>query len=335
MNLDPPESPRAPGGDPALFFTGGVKAGFSRWQEALDGWLDWFGVGQGKRDRLLRCGQGMTIRVCSKCGVEDRDTARRTADCDLRTCPRCGRTRAQERRECIRAATERLQPYKNGSWHLHTIPVPRDLEAGTTIARLRQDFDAAWSAWRALWRHLRTVGAQIAYVSAECAPGGLVHVHAMVWHPYQRGAAFARLRDIVIRTLRRRGYLKAAIYHLAKVASRGKGLMGAIKEVAKYVTKGVAVEEHDRAAYNAPDCEPWQTHPALCAQIELAWKGRRTWRVYGVCPPAERETPAEPKWSCPNCGHKEHTLRFELPINYEAQDLTALIRALALAGHRH
>ena len=350
IQLRPPAAPKAPGVDPVWHFRReGVRAGVSRWAQLTEEWLAWYGVPRERRERVSRCGTGMQVPVCKRCGVEDRESARRTADCEMRVCPRCGRQRAQKRREQIKAAAKRLEPYGNGKWHLHTIPVPRLLEEGTTIGRLKRDFETAWAAWRAAWSFLKAHGAQIAYVSAEVAPGGLVHVHAMAWHPFVAGGAFKTLRERVLRVLHKAGHgsqlesWRSMQYKVQPVSvEKQKGhrtLWGAIKEVAKYVTKGVAVEEHDRFQYGAPDSEPWQSHPGLCAQIEIAWKGRRVWRVYGELE-QEKDIQAE-TWTCPNCGHHESSMRYEMPEESPDSDLAALVRSLSLAaasvicGERH
>jgi len=331
MNLGPPERPRVPGSDPAFYYhPKGERVGFAAWQLHTREWLQWYGARPERADRITRCGTGIQVPVCKRCGVEDRDSARRTADCEMRICPRCARQAAQQRRECIRAAFVKYQPFKNGFWHLHTIPVHYPRDGGTTLARLRYDFDSAWKAFRAAWKFLKARGAQIAYASAECAPGGLVHVHAMIWHPYVSGSAFAALRETVLGALARRGH-RAEQYHVAKVTLRKHPKTGeatyrhAIAEVAKYVTKGVAIEEYDRSG-NLPR----QTHPGLSAQIERAWKGRRVWRIYGEDAPRAAEEKDE-KWQCPNCGHKEHLLRYEIPSSAPAE-LAALVRALTLAA---
>ena len=330
MNLDPPAWPRALGEDPTLFHAPkGVRAGLAKWQLATECWLKWFGVKTERAERLPRCGTGIQVPVCKQCGVEDRDSARRTADCEMRICPRCARQKAQERRACIRAATERLAKFgKSGGWFLHTIPVPRVHAQGTNIARLKRDFETAWAAWRCAWKFLQGKGAQLAYASVECAPGGLVHVHVLVWHKWLSESAFTLLRERVLSTLRRHWHPQAQQLNVQKVGN-GKGnrsLKGAIKEVAKYVTKGVAIEYYDRN-----DNDPWQTHPALAAQVEIAWKGRRLWRVYGEALPEEKDIPAE-KWVCPNCGHCDHRLRYELPQEASDSELASLIRSLSLAA---
>ncbi len=333
--IEPPTDRLSVGADPVICHNRkGVLLSISEWQVQTEKWLRWYGQDSERTARLPRCGTGIQVPVCRNCGVEDRENARRTADCEMRICPRCARQKAQERRECIRAAVAQYEAFnKSGGWFLHTIPVPRDHAAGTTIARLRKDFDAAWSAWKCGWKYLKQhAGAQIAYASLEVSPGGLVHVHVMAWHKWVKD--FEGLRRAVLSTLHRRGYKRAVFMHSVRITGNGKDegdLDGGIKEVAKYLTKGVAVDEHDRYKYGAADCTPRQTHPALCAQVEIAFKSRRTWRIYGKC---REETPKEPEdtWICANCGHREHRLRYELPQEHPDGDLAALIRSLSLAA---
>ena len=334
--VEPPAIELSPGADPVLFHNRkGVLLGISEWQNLTEKWLRWYGLDAERTARLPRCGTGMQVPVCRKCGVEDRNSARRTADCEMRICPRCARQKAQERRECIRAAVEQYKAFgKSGGWFMHTVPVPRNHGDGTTIGRLRKDFEGAWSAWKAGWKWLQKhAGAQIAYASLEVSPGGLVHVHVMCWHKWIDD--FEAFRRVVLSTLHRRGYKRAVFVHSTRITGKDKDagdLDGGINEVAKYLTKGVAVEEHDRYKYGADDCTPRQTHPALCAQVEIAFKGRRTWRQYGKL----REEPAaqqrEDAWQCPNCGCAEHRLRYELPQEASCGELAAMIRDLSLAA---
>lgn len=328
-NLGPPERPRQAGEDPALFHDRkGVRLSFAAWQLHTVEWLRWYGVKPKRIERLPRCGTGICVPVCKRCGVEDRNNARRTADCELRICPRCARQTAMQRRAQMRKAFKRLRSVKGaGGWYLHTIPVHYPHDGGTTIARLRYDYTSAWKAWKAAWAFLRErAGAAVAFAAVECAPGGLVHVHALAWHKHQRGQDFKDLRAEILGALKARGH-RAEQYHLAKVRKGGDKRDAtpdhAIAEVAKYITKGVAAQQYKRNGRI-----PWQSHPGLSAQIECAWKHRRTWRIYGQ----KKQIPDKlaDKWICQNCGHHHHWLVYELPT--PERELAAMVRALAMAA---
>ena len=244
----------------------------------------------GRADRLDRCGSAVVTRVCRGCGYRDGETQVRSADCDLRICPRCARKRSQERRQMIKAAMRRLRKFRGKKWHFHTIPVRFNGE--TTVERLQADFVTVWKAWKRLWRFLRKkLGALMAFASLEVSPGGLVHVHVLAWHRFNPD--LKAQRQVVMRALP-----EGSSQYDVQVVTAGKHQDKAIAELCKYLTKGVAVDARD-------DYRPEQTDPRLAAMVEVAFMRRRCWRLYGGVSADDMAAVDPPEWSCPACGGHE------------------------------
>jgi hypothetical protein len=274
------------------FSAGPVQLGFDDWRGLTADALEWFEWGTGKNERraqrLRDCGSMIAVPFCKHCHELDLKGGVRSASCATRCCPACQREESKERRKNLRDAF-RTWPYSRrgvSPWML-TITVPHDY--ATSVTRLRNDAEKAFRGARLGWNYLATRGAKRAYVKLEVGTRGMVHVHLLVWMPWQPPAALAQFRALV-------SSVTGGQHVNFKRANKG-----GVRELAKYFTKGVA-----RA-----DSKAEQTHPLLAAMVDVAFRGARLVREWGDWDGQGFEPPKLEPWSCPSCGCcDERSLRY-------------------------
>ena len=275
----------------AFEFAKPVQLTFQDWQESVARQM----AGTKRGERIAKCGSMMVVSRCKDCG-KDADDAKRSANCESRTCPSCSRTRSKRYLAKLVPFMERFPIKGRGqSWTMITITVPRT--RGTNVQRLKRDFNTVQNAFRkAVWPALKEIGFERARTNAEVAPGGMVHLHAIAYGPFIPKMWLEEMRRRVVE-------LGCGPQFNLQRLKKGKG---GLKEVCKYVTKGVAVR--DRLGE--------QTHPLLCAMIEVAFAGRQLVRWYGdwgkLAKPCRHcgEVLCDCSgWECPCCqGHRRQQL---------------------------
>lgn len=296
---DEPNPPRAPVEQLGFVFSpDGVQMHFDEWHRRQVAELELFRSrfprgkirkSLGKKARRGRdCGRIVRNKVCALCsGVEAKETA--ASQCECRTCPASARADALEVRRKLYAAA-RASPYERRGLRLFAYTLTVRRPEWTTIERLRVDRKRVLDGWRAGRRILARYGLAWAHANIEVSQGGVVHCHVMARHRYVHGKAFDKLRDAMLAAIGG-GTTQCKVQAV-------KNSKKAVKEVAKYVCKGVAM--NNRSAR--------QTHPRLAAMIECAFHGLPTSIVYGELPlPPEKE---EPEWHCPFCGNDEFRYRY-------------------------
>lgn len=269
------------------------RQGTARAMEALDPVL-----GRRLAQRYRVCGQP-GVKRCKDCGADDRVRVHETS-CESRVCPSCQRQKMKPKRKWL-AKAMRVFPLSNRgkTWWFDTLSVRRP--EGTSIARLRDDFERGWQAWRAIWSDFHKAhGADRAFVSAEVSPGGVVHFHVLIYQPFvdlkkHRPELDAILAAHLPGTTR---YHRQRVVHARKGHRRRpkneKGVEGAAFEVAKYTAK-CSVSDSPNAR---------QTHPILAAMIALAFFQAPRFRRYGNWDPMpELDLDDEGElWTCDSCG---------------------------------
>lgn len=246
------------------FEVGGVQMGVADWHRARDAQLDWLAgrYPRGKVRRALRrrskrgreCGRYVRQRICSA-GHSEAETFI-ASSCESRTCPTSARADALELRRKLYAAVERWKPKRRGrSWFLHTVTVRRP--PWTSIERLRVDRLRAFRGWRAGWRLIRKFSSgKRAQLKLEVGTGGMVHVHILAHHRYLVPDRLMAVRAAILEAVGG----GTTQYRVDRIGS-GHAKKGGVKEVAKYLTKGVSMN----------GATAMQTHPLLAAMIEGAY----------------------------------------------------------------
>lgn len=281
-----------------------VQQGHFQWRkhtadamEALDP-----NVGGRMARRFRACGTP-GVRRCVDCGTRDHVATVYESTCQNRACPACQRVSGRERRKWLVRAMEAF-PVTDGrqgrsTWWFDTLTVRRP--AGTSIRRLQDDARRAWSAWREqVWPLWQRWGAERSFAVMECSPGGVVHLHAIVYGPWVDLRVHRPELDAAIG---RSAIAGSPMYRRQRVTERrgenSRGIKGVAAELAKYTVKSTTSESiHAR-----------QTHPILAAMVALAWRGMRRFRTYGdwkgfrrLVKRLERTDERESDWACPSCG---------------------------------
>ena len=309
--LDPDDPPqRTAAGDASqlafAFGTTGVQMGFDQWHRARDARLLWLAAQfpRGKTRKALvsrakrgsECGRIVRQRVCTSCAAIEAKT-HVASNCESRTCPASARADALKLRAKLFTALKRWPSERNrAEWFFHTVTVRRP--DWTSIDRLRVDRRRALDGWRAAWKLIRALcGGTRAYLSVEVSHGGMVHAHVLAHHrfitPYQLGKIRKAILDAI-------GVGQAEQYKVVRIKA-AKGGRGGVKEVAKYVTKGVAM--------NHPNAN--QTHPLMAAMVEVAFMNLPIAVEYGNWDGLDVPVPDE-GWCCKACGgHPFHWRYFD------------------------
>lgn len=303
---DNPHKPTRHGNPDQLAFAfeaGGVQLTFSEWHRARDQQLRWLAaqVPRGKMRKTLRaiakrgdeCGRYVRQRVCAAGHFEAKTYV--ASHCRSRSCPASARAEALELRRKLFAAVKKWPAKRRGqSWFLHTVTVRRP--AWTTIERLRVDRARALDGWRAGWKSIcQLAGGKRAQLRVEVGTGGMVHVHVLAYHRYLVPQQLQRVRAAIL----------AAVgggttqYRVDRVGT-GRGQKGGVKEVAKYVCKGVAM--------NRPTAT--QTHPLLAAMVELAFRRVHLAIEYGDWDGLVVDDNDADEWHCSVCGMERYHWRY-------------------------
>lgn len=272
----------------AFEFEGYEQMTMRPWQQSLGDLIDWFRGEESKRGKRAReCGTIWAVPYCRDCQSIDVKRRIRSGNCELRVCPRCARGRGQERRADIVAMLNHTPIQKRGStWWMHTLTLKRP--KWTNVERLENDLDLAWRAWAECWKFLHEFGgAHGAYCKIEVTGGGMVHIHAIVYH--------VRLKRHVLDGLRKR-YRDVTGSNWYKVTQCYKR-DGAARELSKYMVKGVAMDKRPGS----------QTHPLLAAMVDTAFAHRKEYRSYGIVRQILGADPEAPKaHKCACCGGLPH-----------------------------
>ena len=296
--------PAGPAGQMAFEFqVGGVQMGIGDWHRARDAQLDWLAgrYPRGKVRRTLRrrvkrgsgCGRYVRQRICSD-GHAEAETFI-ASSCESRTCATSARADALELRRKLYAAVEQWKPKRRGrSWFLHTVTVRRP--PWTSIERLRIDRCRAFRGWRAGWKLIRKFsGGKRAQLRLEVGTGGMVHVHILAHHYYLVPDRLMAVRAAILEAVGG----GTTQYRVDRIRS-GHAKKGGVKEVAKYLTKGVAMN----------NATAMQTHPLLAAMIEAAYLNRPIAQEYGDWDELDLETREEAGWHCTMCGDVDWHWRY-------------------------
>lgn len=263
------------------FATEGVQLGFRDWRAGVADCVDWLNprIDAQRAARFRKCGDMWQVKRCKECDHVDADGAQRSADCESRVCPRCQREAAKERRDMLGDALKQWPAQRRGLgvW-MHTLTTKK--APGASVERLREDGELAWRAARAAWGVLKHRGAKRAWAKLEVGPGGMVHVHMLVWSPWLPPHALEELRTAA-------SAITGAPFYNVKRAKRGS-----VAELAKYFTKGVA--RYDAGAQ--------QTHPLLAAMVDVAFRHARLIREFGAWDDLDWTPPDLNAWECPCCG---------------------------------
>lgn len=207
-----------------------------------------------RADAMRECGSGAVKLQCEGCGELTLVPFR----CEARTCPYCARAGAAAVADRIgaRVAVHDLEieaePWDGPgrrqlrSWRMLTLtrPAPANVaerfdpdELHAAVRSVRESFRTFWrsTAWGRRPRDPETgrrrVRRDTSYVFAlEVAPGGMVHVHALVYGEY---VAQAKLQAAWSRAL---GEARAIVH--VRTADDPAGGVDALREVLKYATKG-------------------------------------------------------------------------------------------------
>lgn len=280
------------------FPVGGVQMHFSNWHRERDASLrylaDQYPRGKLRRtfrriaDRGDECGSLVRSRVCDHGHIENKEYV--ASHCGSRTCPASARADALELRTKLFAAVKHWPTKRTGaSWMFHTVTVrcPRFV----TVQRLMVDRRRAFAGWKAGWQVIRKIcGGERAIAHLEVGTGGMVHVHVLAYHRFITPYQLTLVRDAILSTVGG----GTTQYRVDRVGT-GKRERGAVKEVAKYVTKGVAM---NNSSAN-------QTHPLLASLIEVAFRSMPLTVLYGkwkgLNVEAEEEE-GDSGWQCPTCG---------------------------------
>jgi hypothetical protein len=228
---------------------------------------------------LRDCGCAAVMIECRACGSAHLVPFR----CGARTCPSCSRRAAAAvtDRVAARVAVHDLameaEPWDGAgaaqrrSWRLVTLtsraPARDQRFSVRALARNVRGVRRAFGHWWRLtpWgRQLRSDGSRrkrsrrdTSYVLAlEVAPGGMVHVHALIYGEYVAQRSLAAAWSAVLG--------ERAILDVRTV--RGAGVAGALREVLKYASKG---EKGHRQVEHA-------------AAVELALRGVRRVELGGA-----------------------------------------------------
>jgi hypothetical protein len=179
------------------------------------------------------------------------------------------------------------------------------------------------AGFRAGWLLIRKLaGGQRAELHIEVGTGGMVHAHVMAYHRYILPAQLQEIREAVLGAIGG----GTSQYRIDRVGT-GKGQKGGVKEVAKYVTKGVAM---NKSTAN-------QTHPLLSAMVEAAFRGERCVQKYGDWKGLELDDYEDEEskgWKCPMCGSEEFHWRYQNVRTGEFADEQPRSRHGARAGPR-
>jgi len=284
------------------FPTGGVQMGFDEWHRDRDQALKWLSAQypRGKTRKALRlrakrggeCGRYVRQRICIAGHVEAKYFV--ASNCESRTCPASARADALELRSKLFAAVEQWPAKRRGqSWFFHTVTVRRP--DWTSIQRLRVDRKRALAGWRAGWKIIRKLcGGKRAQLRVEVGSGGMVHVHILAYHRYILPKHLQLIREAILTTVGG----GTTQYRVDRVGT-GRGLKGGVKEVAKYVCKGVAM--------NGPTA--MQTHPLMSALVETAFLRLPLAIEYGDWS-GLRVADQEHEWHCSACGIEKFNWRY-------------------------
>lgn len=202
--------------------------------------------------RMRDCGRAAVLIVCECCDAPHLVPFR----CGARTCPTCARKGAAAiagriaARVAVHDILQESQPWdgpgdtsKLRSWRMVTLTTPavagERFEPRALARTVRRTRDAFPRWWRLLdWgRQSRTEGSRrkrsrrdTSYIiGQEIAPGGMVHIHALVYGEF--------IPQAVLQAVWSRAYgASRAIVDVRTV--RGDNVASELREVLKYATKG-------------------------------------------------------------------------------------------------
>jgi len=231
-------------------------------------------------EQMSSCGDWY-MATCPECGS---DVKPRQGHCDSRICPACAAARADKIYGQLLDPVLALYRKRPRGWRMRLITLTLRKPALVGESYIRSSVrkllghPGTQGAITTVWRsRLKVAGAGM-IIGLEVAPGGMVHVHCLYLGPWvDKG-------DLV-------SYWKAktgAYIVDIKMVKPGESMRGAVREVTKYVTKGLASGE--------PDLAVW----AL-----MALKGKRRIREYGTFLGLQSDPDAETKpLRCPCCGYE-------------------------------
>jgi len=203
--------------------------------------------------------------------------------CEHRICPRCARRRARRQVRAWEDAAKRVPKRRGYRWRMVTLTLRVGstqgrlfgLEAGTLdlradVVRIKDCFAKLRRPWR---READGLGGFYTVEVGDKVTGRNVHLHVLVYSPWIDQADLAEEWEQLTGDSR-----------VVDVRAVRGGIHGAMKEVAKYITKLNLHRDVDELV-----------------AIHLAMKGKATGRAFGLCHGMVDAPPAGDPPMCPIC----------------------------------
>ena len=236
---------------------------------------------------LRGCGEHVVVARCADCKLLNLAQARVLATCGMRTCPGCARMRSNRFRGKICYAAEQCELDGFG-YYLLTFTQRFDpcSEVDLSVEGIGCRYRRVAEGVKYVWQRVLKADGRAMAVSFEVGPGGVMHAHAIFYGPRP---------DV-------RAVRAAWLLHVADSPQVRSDPMpdreAALREVAKYVTKGASPKRG-----GGGDRLGSYTDPELAAKVEIALHGKRLTEVYGAWrgqrPPRAGARSNEEK--CPSC----------------------------------
>lgn len=204
--------------------------------------------------------------------------------CEHRLCPRCARRRARRQVRAWEDAAKRVPKRRGYRWRMVTLTLrvgstqgrlfglsPATLDLKADVVRIKDCFAKLRRSWRGQGDGL--AGFYTVEVG-DRVTGRNVHLHVLVYSPWVDQAELAEQWEQLTGDSR-----------VVDVRAVRGGIHGAMKEVAKYITKLNLHRDVDELV-----------------AIHLAMKGKATGRAFGLCHGMVDEPPAADSPACPICG---------------------------------